>query len=74
LEATPSNRLDYRSDTGAGVTLARRGHLLLANIALRGVVDQSVFRTVGPEDPLSVGGVYGRRRAARRIHGPAFLR
>jgi len=34
--------------TNAGVTPRPRPSLLLANIALRGVVDQSVFRTVGP--------------------------
>ncbi len=31
-------------------------------------------RTVGPEDPLSVGGMYERGRAARRIGVPAFVR
>jgi hypothetical protein len=56
------------------LSLRFRRDAQIANLALRGVVDQSVFRTVGPEDPLSVGGVYERRRAARRIHGPAFLR
>jgi hypothetical protein len=30
LGSEAANRLDYRSDTGAGVSLARRGHLLLA--------------------------------------------
>ena len=46
------------------------GDPLLANLAPRRVVDQSVSRTVGPEDPLSVGGVYEQRHATRRIPDP----
>jgi hypothetical protein len=48
--------------------------LLVANLAHRRVVDPSADRTVGTEDPLSVGGVYARRRVARRIAGPAIAR
>jgi hypothetical protein len=37
-------------------------------------IDASVDRTDSPEAPLSVRGVYKSRRAARRIHGLAFIR
>ena len=46
----------------------------VANPAHRRVVDLSGDRTVGMEDPLSVGGVYEQQRAARRMNGPAFVR
>jgi hypothetical protein len=39
LGSDAANRLDYRRDTGAGVSLARRGHLLPAKNAHQVLAD-----------------------------------
>jgi hypothetical protein len=68
-------------DSGSIVTTAERGppadagrHLVFANLAHRRVVESWVDRTVGPEAPLSVGGVYEQWHAAPRMDGPAVVR
>ena len=61
-------------DAARDLLAANASALLVANLAHRRVVEPWVDRTVGPEDSLSVGGVYEQRHAARRIHCPAFNR
>jgi hypothetical protein len=54
----------YRADTEAGPHQIQRETPLFANLAHRSVATPSGNRTVGPEDPLSIGGVYEQLRAA----------
>jgi hypothetical protein len=71
-EAAPTS--DARACTNAILIPCGAAHLLIASSEARGVADRPVVRTVGPKHPLSFGGVYEQRRAAREVRSPAFAR
>ena len=75
LAATPEpgRKMPARTQE-QGSTGRRVSALLLTNLTDRRDVDQSAAATAGLKHLLSLGGVYARRRAARRICGPALIR